>query len=329
MVATLRGPVSKTLTRNADGHREYRVKFNVMVSSPNDGPAVVAACPGLPTVGTPYVLGNDIDLWATLRPEMEIKHILDKEKNRFWTVELLYSTRPLTKCSEQNFENPLLEPMKVSGTFVNNSEEATFDRFGLPIKNSSHEQIRGPQVEFDSGSQVVVIEQNVASLQLGLLSSLFNTVNNAPLWGMAYRTVRFFQCRWEKKWYGTCNYYYTRSLGFEIKYETHDRDILDEGSKVLNGRWGRPAEGEPDRWITIPVKQDGSSPDPDYLDPTHFIRAKDRNGENIRVVLNGYGQPLSGLDIPGTGSFIDEPGNIRVEKYPEANLLLLGIPTIL
>lgn len=330
MTALLIGPIKKTATRSADGHREYRVTYRVRTNDIYDGPQVVLNCPGLPLPGTPYVIGNDVDLWATRRLEAEVKPTTTDESTKHWLIDLLWSTRPTAKCSEQDFENPLLEPQKVSGTFIQYTKEASFDRFGLPIKTSSHEQIRGPQVEFEKGAMSVRIEQNVADLQLPLLASLFNTVNIATLWGMPPRTIRFNQCSWAKKWYGTCNYYYTRTLGFEVDEETHDRDVLDEGTMVLNGRWGRPAEGEPDRWITIPVRQDDVSPDPDYLDPTHFIRAKDRNGENARFVLNGYGQPLAGETADtGTGSFIDEPGNIRVEYYQESNLLLLGIPTIL
>jgi hypothetical protein len=59
---------------------------------------------------------------------------------------------------------------------------------------------------------------------------------------------------------------------------------------------------------------------PDSTNPQHFIRYKDRNGENARVLLDGAGIPI---EDGATPVYRD------VEYYPESNFLLLGIPLTL
>jgi hypothetical protein len=61
------------------------------------------------------------------------------------------------------------------------------------------------------------------------------------------------------------------------------------------------------------------------------------NGNVCRVILNGYGLPATVTVIPGTatstapGPIAEQtyPGNIRVERYGESDMLLLGVPTVL
>lgn len=99
-----------------------------------------------------------------------------------------------------------------------------------------------------------------------------------------------------------------------------DRDILDEGTKVLNGHWDAATGG----WVLDNIN--GVAPDPE--NPAHFVRFQDRNGNTARVILNGAGLPAE-VSI-GTGSATPTTiGSIYVEKYDEANFLLLGIPTVL
>jgi hypothetical protein len=235
--------------------------------------------------------------------------VKQKETNRWWTIDQTFSTKGNNKkCQEEKIEDPLLEPMKVSGSFVKTQEEATYDRNGLPIKSSSHEQIRGETVKFDKMNPTVRIEQNVPALQLGLLAQMSNAVNDAVIWSVAVRCVKVAGISWERLFHGGCYIYYKRTFDFEISETTFDRDVLDEGTKALSGRWVN------DTWTLVNIN--GSPPNPD--NPAHFNRYKDRNGENAKVILDGLGKPINDDT---------EPGNVHVEKYEERNLLLLGIPT--
>jgi hypothetical protein len=132
--------------------------------------------------------------------------------------------------------------------------------------------------------------------------------------------VKLSTVSWERKLYGKCNYYYTWSLEFDINFETHDKSLLDEGTKAL-GHWD-PTTKE---WVTTGDLSDsavGTGTEGDVLepDPTRFNHYKDKNGENARCILDGYGVPVTS---------VEDAGIVLVKKYGEEDLLLLGIPTTL
>lgn len=292
------GPRKMALTVDAEGNREYDVIWLVESDDKYDGPFTVLLTPGLPVVGSFWAFGNDADLWAWCRPDAQVAPHQEKEGDspRVWAVRQKFSTKSpsVPRCNEQRIEDPLLEPPKISGGFKGYSREATHDRFGNALQTSSHEQIRGAQVEFEEAYSTVRIEINVPILNLGLLASLINGVNDRPMWGMPRRTIKLTSgTTWEEKFYGLCYRYYTLKLEFDVNGEGFDRVILDEGTKVLNGHWrGIETPGTSDDtgdWVLDSIGD--TPPDPD--NPAHFIRAKDRNGENIKVVLDGEGQPAA------------------------------------
>ncbi len=330
MAATIRGgPHIRVLSRDSEGHREYRVTHLVETSDQDDGPQVVMNTPGLPVIGATWNFGNDSDVWAFCWPDMEIRtHEPGKaEPTKWWEVEQVFNTKPLTRCQDERIEDPLLEPPGISGSFSHYTEEAIEDKDGEPILSSSHESYHGPQVEFDASRPSVRIEQNVAQLGLSTFTPMVDTVNDAPLWGMEAREVKLSDVRWKRKLYGVCNFYFTRVLDFDVKEGTFDRELTDEGTKVLHGHWAEDT-GE---YETLLIGGggpggggfNGVEPDPD--DPTHFDRYKDRNGENLRVLLNGAGLPATSGTSTGTGTG-ELVAKIQVQKYGESNFLLLGIP---
>jgi hypothetical protein len=267
-----------SLARDADGHRTYKVRHLVVA----DGPATALTTPGLPAPGAVWSFPNDVDNWAWCRADADVKLHQEREgEGRTWAVDQTFSTRPPERCQTTAVADPLLEPQQVSGSSVRYSEEATEDRFGNPVVNSAHEPLRGPPVEFDANRSQVVIAQNVAALELALCESLRDHVNDAPLWGLAARCVKLSDFSWEKKYQGSCQPYYTRKFTFDLHPGTFDREALDEGTKMLAGDWSEtdPPVYTPKAWA-------------DAGNPAHFVQAKDRAGENIRVVLN-RGLPIA------------------------------------
>lgn len=308
--------------RDDEGHRTWMVTHLVNVSDPNDGPQIVMALGTLPQVGDAYAFGNDSDTWAFCYPYMKISpHEAIKEGHwiKTWKVEQKFSTKPLKRCADTTIGDPLSEPQTISGSFVKYQKEAVIDRYGNPIRSSSHEPFTGQQVEFDANRPTVKIGQNVASLGLATFAPMVDCVNDSTLWGMSARCVKLSNVSWERKLYGTCSYYYTRNFEFDVDYNGFDRRVVDEGNKVLNGKWD-PTTKE---WTLVQIN--GVDPDPN--NPTHFIRATDFNGNPIKVPLNGYGVPIS-PNYTGTGT-----GNTLVtklvEKYEEVNFLTLNIPSTL
>lgn len=297
------GPWSWSKSQDDLGHRTYKVRYLVTCTSPFDGPSVALTSPGLPLVGAFWIIDNDRDFYAWCRWNHEITPLVTGEPNTKFYIDYEFSTKPMNRCTLFPVEDPLLEPMKISGSFTKYQQEATTDRFGRPNLNSSHELIRGPQVEFDSNRPTVKIEQNVLSLQLNLFSSMVDTVNSDVMWGVPARCIKLSNVTWERKYYGECNTYYTRTFEFDIRYDTFDRVLLDEGSKVLSGHWGNPnnpADAGNAGWITDKIANDGSLPDPNPGNPSHYIQYKDRQGENAKTVLDGSGRPYYPPPIQGT-----------------------------
>lgn len=297
MSAIFRGRYTWKRSRDAEGNRVYDAQFLVETTNPNDGPAIASSAVGLPLPGDVWNYGNDVDLFAYATLEGDaVPFKVENEKNRHWLVSVKFSSKPQTKrCKDEQVDNPLETPDRVSGEFTRYNEEATKDRFGRPITNSAFEQIRGPQVEFDANRGTIKIEQNVADLQLGLVHSLLNKLNDSPLWGLQSRCIKFSTFSWDVKYYGSCFKYYVRSLEFDIYFNTFDRDILDEGTKAINGEWSKATS----HWETKKV----GGQDPNRLNPAHFCRYKDRKGENTKVILDGYGAPYDPtIDVVSTCS---------------------------
>lgn len=311
MATQLLGPTEWSMSRDDDGNREYKIT-HLIKCDPTDGPYNALQTIGLPQPGDPWNFDGDSDPWATCKQNATVTPKKTEEPNLFFTITQTFSTKADEKrCKDQQIEEPLLEPQKVSGAGNTYQEEGTYDRNGEPIASSSHELFKGPQNEWDANRPSVKIEQNVADLELALCTSMQDTLNDSTLWGVPARCIKLSKFSWERKFYGACYVYYTRVFEFDIRFEGFDRDLLDEGTKALNGRWN--ANGD---WELVPIN--GSLPNPD--NPAHFQRFKDRNGENCTVVLNGLGNPAT--DDPG-----NTPGIIHVEKYGESNFLTLGIPT--
>lgn len=282
------GPIKMTGSVDAEGHREYKVIHRVMVDE-TEGPAVAMECEGLPEEGTEWSFQDDEDLWAWCLPSMTCTPYLgqDSGPNKVYLVEQTFSSKSpeegKQRCNDTKIEDPLLEPYKISGHFTKDHEEVMFDRFGRPIMTSSFELVRGKNVEFDTNRPVIKIEMNVPILALDIYSALVDCVNDSPLWLLPKRCWKLSNVSFDRKFYGRCSVYYTIGLEFEGNRRTWDRDILDEGTKVLKGHWDR-ATGK-----YVLDRVGGEIPNP--WNPQHFVRYTDPQGNPGRVVLNGRGLP--------------------------------------
>jgi hypothetical protein len=310
-----------------EGHRTYYVTYLVRTDDSADGPEVVSGAAGLPAVGSAYSVGNDSNPWAFCRrnEEITIAEDQDHEPAVMWQVEKVFSTLPMTRCQDTSIEDPLLEPDRISGGSVTYTEEAVKDRNGDLILTSSLERIRGPQVEFDAGRHTVHVEQNVADLELDLLAEMLHKLNDATLWGLDARKIKFSKYGWRRLIYGVCDFYYVRLLDFDIRFDGFDRIVPDEGTKVLAGEWVDDDTGTgSDEVDWVYVAEDWADKD----NPQHFYRFKDPHGDPCRVLLDGAGLPAN-VRTSETGTGVGTAGEIEIEKYDEDDLLLLGIPTTL
>lgn len=278
---------------DADGYREYYGTWLVFSNSPFDGPSQVLATPGLPTTSDVWAYGNDFDSWAFATLERSVKSLEELGPTEYWEIEIKFSTKGNQKrCKDQQIDDPLLMADRISGGSHKYTEEARTDRFGNPITNSAYEQIRGQQVEFDANRFTVTVEQNVIDLQLFLMSTIVNCLNDSTLWGLPRRKIKFSDFDFSVKYYGNCYKYYTRKLTFDVDPAGFDKDLLDEGTKALHGQWGNDGH-----WSTIKIG--GQNPNP--TNPAHYSAVLDRKGSPMKVILDGRGLPFDDAPTIVTG----------------------------
>lgn len=311
------------LERDKDGHRSYHVVWQVMCAT-TDGPQAIMNATGLPAIGATWAYGGDSDSYAYCWPTLRVQHApgyAEGEPAELWHVEQVFTTKPLNRCQTDSIEDPLLEPYKVSGSFRQYSREITRDRYDRLLKTSSHQPLQGPDVEFDDGNPTVRIQQNVANLGLSTFSNLYNCVNGHSMWGLPARCVKLSNVSWERLLYGTCSYYFKRVFDFEVNYFTFDRWTPDYSNICIRGGWDRTVK--PYVWR--------EAPGVDFNNPQDFMRYKDWNDENCRVLLDGQGKPLSAALTTGTGTSTatgdDDVVYIHVQYYQERNMWILDLPT--
>lgn len=290
------------LKRDREGYRTYNIQFLLETTDDDDGPLTVMSSGDLPLVGATYGFGNEADTYCWCTPECTVKPVRTSEPNFLWTLDQIFTNKPMKRCNTDTIENPLDEPQKVSGSFLKYNKKLRQDRNGDPITSSSHEYITG--IERDAGRPTVTIEQNIASLGLTTFAAMQDTVNDATLWGLAARKIKLDNISWERKLYGTCTYYYTRKFEFSIKYEGFDLvDVVDTGFKVFD----------------IDNITDNAT---NRANPKNYIVYKTANqGENSpqKILLDGNGNALSNSASP---VFLP-----TIEIYDESDFTTLGIPT--
>jgi hypothetical protein len=273
--------------------REYKLTY-LIESLPTQGPASVLQTPGLPIPGTIWSLGDDLDIWAWVRPNARVTPLCTGEPNRFWKMELTASTKPLKRCSELKVEDPLLEPPDIDVDTVRDTDVSGYDRFGKRVTNSAHEQFPGKETEFDRGRDQIKIGVNLPTYAHVQQYQLYRDhVNKDWLWNYPPRCVKLSDVKAPRKMYGLCYTYWRLEATFDTKLQTFDRDLQDEGTKVLNGHWtsdaGATGTGGQPVWLNDDIN--GDAPDPE--NPAHFIKATDRQGNPCHMVLNGKGNPAT------------------------------------
>ena len=248
-------------------------------------------------IGSTWAIDNDVDLWAWCTPAASVRmKEVEGEPDCNWIVTNNWQTKPMKRCNQFSIENPISEPPKISGSYIKWMQEATHDREGELLLMSSKERMRGQIVEVEKGRPTVTIAINVGTLPLVQFTAQRGTVNDAPLWGLPKRTILLTDISWERSLYGVCSYYYTINYNFEIKFETWDRFIVDEGSRTL---WKKDA-------------------DPTKLG--NYVKYRDVNGEATTVLLDGAAWPAEKLE----DVFVH-----RKELEEETDFKQLGIPTTL
>jgi len=195
-----------------------------------------------------------------------------------------------------------------SGDFVHEQRQASVDRFGKPLIYPTFEPIEGPAREYQYSYPTINISFNSATLPLSTYVNLVNKLNDAQLWGLPPRTVRFADARWERKVYGNCFYYFHTTYVFHFDIKGFDIEVPAQGLKEYGGS--------------------GS-----FDDPNSYSQAKDKKtGENLPIGpldANGRRLVFKGYTVDGLVEYVYPQAILKPQVQDQGNLLLLGIPATL
>lgn len=293
MTASLLGRLKWEGGTDEEGHRTWEIDWLVEVSDAwNDGPLVALTCPGLPDPSMYWDFGNETDAAAYCSPAATCKQVVTGEPNDLYVVSQTFTTKP--RKQENDPDNPLLNAVECSGSFVRFTREATRDKDGKSLKSSSFERFKGSSVERDYSRHSIQIKMPLATLPLSTYVTYIDNVNSTSMWGLTARMVKLSNVTWARHYYGPSLSlkYFDVTYDFDIDFETFDRYIQDEGTKVL--------------------KSGGSALNPTDFEP-YLVK-----GQPAPVILNGSGAAATSEAGIGYKQF---------KLYQEKNLLLLGIPT--
>lgn len=290
-------PYETSLTIDDEGHRDYDVRWKVASNTSFESPDYVMMAAGLPLPGTPLgavVPGGWPFAYFLAKGSCRF---LNREQTRYiWDVSTPFTTRGCRRCMTTPVGNPLMEPWKISGGGNKYVKAALRDKDDQPIVNSAGQRFRGEVVQIDESHATFSIAGNVAWINLTVLNSVRNAVNDSTWWGHAARTIKCTDFRWEQRWFSACQYFFAVNFAFEINDDTWDLEPLDEGDLVK---------------------------DPD--DATKWMVPKDAREQTLyRVLLDGHGaigDPANPVFCNGTDADV---GPFRVRK--EVNFASIGFP---
>lgn len=216
-----------------EGDEIYTLKWKVETTAVNDGPDVAWTAAGLPIPGASLSYGGTVNSWAFFQGKGSAKLLKQEVNRKWWDMTTVFSTKPIRRCSESRTSDPLLEPHKVKGSFTQVMEEALTDKDGAVIENSAKQRFTGPVVQRPKSYPTVELEMNVAWINLAWMAEYADSVNSNEQWGQPVRTIKCTVGPWERVLYGTCYYYFVVRFTFELRYETWDFKIPDEGTMRL------------------------------------------------------------------------------------------------
>lgn len=311
----LLGPIAQRFTRDEDGHRNYEVDWQIATDSQHHNLAHILDNWPLFAVGEIFDLSGywpeavGTDPWAFCTPTLNIApHRDTKEQGPvfYWTVTQYWTTKQTWRCQTFPIENPLNEPFDISGDFVQVEKTASLDRFGKPLLHPNFQPITGPATEYKYSYPTVTISFNSGILPLSTFVNLINKVNDAPLWGLPARCVKFVDAKWQRKVYGSCFYYYPTTYTFECDRNGFDQEVPAQGTKEYGG----------------------SGP---YEDPRSYIAAKspstgDKDDDGIPLDSLGRRLVFDGYDAFGVVKYKFPQKIAKPQVHHQDNLLMLNIP---
>lgn len=218
-------PISTECDVDREFNRTYTSVYEVYTDH-TASPILVLSSPGLPDRFGVYTWFGDVDPWAYLITA-KASPVTTKDdfggdgvgRYRIWRVTAVHSTKGDLRQGQQVRDNPVFEPAKIRGSFQNFTEQMFRDRNGKPIVNAAREPYL-PPLQKESSNDSFSISFNTLAISLSKRSSFRNSVNSAPIWGLARRRIKLTAWNYEILWVGGFPYVH-HDFEFLVSGKTH------------------------------------------------------------------------------------------------------------
>lgn len=201
----------------------YTQTWRVQTNNAHDGPATIAAAPGLPpryaSYGTPGTLEYD-----PLALCDELSAAPEDDSMKSWIVNVRFSTDALQLTGF----NPLLDTVKTSLGFDVFQRVARTDINGNPIANTVGEQFA--PFEIDDSRPVLTITKNEAFVNLPLVIAYKDSVNSTSWRGIGPRCAKMKSVSASEISIRNGQQFYTMTYEVHLNADTWDFHFLNEGT---------------------------------------------------------------------------------------------------
>lgn len=231
-------PKSTQLSVDAEYHRKYTSEYQIYTARFED-PYTTKGMEALPQYGDTYDWYGFVDTWAfcrdiTVTRKAEIKDQTTNDIRTLWTVRVVHDSKPTGGSNDfQGRNNPLNDPIVVSGGFGVFKREVTRDRFLDDIVNAVGDPYDSPKAEVDAAVDTLSMSYNTSTIDLGLRANLIGKVNATVMWGLERRRVKLTQWNYSVQRAGPDFEYIKHDFEFQVSFEEHPNRFIARGPRQL------------------------------------------------------------------------------------------------
>jgi hypothetical protein len=292
MAATVRGVAAdgREGTLDKSLQHQYTVRYYVTTDDANDGPATISSAVGIPLIGEPYQLGNELDTAAFVVD----KRATQRESPYEWEVEVTYSTPAAGEVNPTETDDPAEQPPEISfgfqsrtvvvpGYYQDPEAPSLQRRCQLGILASNGVPF-DPQPEMEWHDPVIRVKKNLRTVSAIELMDIANTVNSVDFYGAYPRTFKLSPPTAVRQYHPTFGFYWECQFEFIYRWETWDLELLNRGEFWLDESPGQEA--------LLPFKDAEGHP---------FVGLLDEDGMPINSGLadkTKWGRYFDGGDMP-------------------------------
>jgi hypothetical protein len=234
-------PKNTSLAVDADYNRKYTSEYQIYTER-ETSPENVRLMSGLPQYGSVYNWYGFVDDWAFCRDiqvsrKAEIKDPNTADIRTLWRVKVIHDSKPTGGSNDfQGRNNPLDDPIVISGGFGVFKQEVSTDRFENPIVNAAGDPYN-PSPEIDEAVDTLSMSYNTATLNLQLRAEMIGKVNANIMWGLEPRRVKLTQWNYQVLRSGPNFEYIKHDFEFQVSFKLHptEANLVARGPVGVRG----------------------------------------------------------------------------------------------